>query len=61
LNLVELTAATYDGDVSWFEGLMSDAEAVTKYLKAGVARMWASLTSSQSEKAETRYREMAPR
>jgi hypothetical protein len=49
------------GGFSWFEGLMYDTEAVTEYLKAGVACMWANLTSSQSEKAETRYWEMAAR
>jgi hypothetical protein len=57
LHLAVLAAATYDGGLSCSEvGLMYDTETIAQHLKAGVARMWANLTTSEAAKAyETRY------
>jgi hypothetical protein len=49
---VVLAAATYVGSLSCFEvGLMNDTETIARHLKAGVARIWAKLTTSESANA----------
>ncbi len=52
-----LAASTYDGGLSCSEAdLMYDTETIARHLKAGVARMWANLTTSERAAAsEARY------
>jgi hypothetical protein len=49
---VVLAVSAYDGRLSCSEvGLMYDTETIARHLKAGVARIWANLTTSEAANA----------